>query len=266
MKIKKLTIGTLILLFLTLQTVGCSQAMVKATEDDNDWKYACQEDFYTQQSLNEETEITEATKLFFHDYFANNSMELRLLPVFSPGGTLDWGSLSDFIIANTYEEWDDGFITEEEFAMFIEKYFDGIKFGPKPGTGLIYQDGKYTISGGFSFHGSIIYELTNLEKGKTDDGRDKWKAHIKGYYFEELAASSEGDEHLSKNAKVVWAEMKKEENQGLSFWQVRDSLLLKDPGSKLDVNSEWTIEFTVNDPQGDVYFTYLSCASSWLGN
>jgi hypothetical protein len=227
----------------------------------NDWKYEYQHDFYTHQILNGETDITAATKIFIHDYFSKNSMELRLLPVFPLGGTPEWGDLSDFIIANTPDQWADGFMTKEEFDKYVSKYFGNISCTPKPTIGLIYKDGKYTSSGGFSFHGSLLYELTNLEKGKTKEGQDKWKVKIKGYYFNELDGGSEDDEYQSKNARVVWEEMKKEENKGLNFWQVRDRLVFNDPGSKLDLACEWTIEFTVNNPLGDIYFTYLSCDS-----
>lgn len=229
----------------------------------NEWKYDYQWDFYTHQILSGETEITPVTKIFFHDYFSKNSMELRLLPVFSPGGTPEWGELSNFIIANTPGEWANGFMTEEEFKRYTGKYFDNITLAPKPGSGLSYQDGKYTFAGGFSFHGSLLYELTKLEKGKTEDGRDKWKADIKGYYFHELDGSSENDEYQSKNARVIWEEMKKEENKRFSFWEVRDRLVVDDPGSKLDLGCEWTVEFTVNNPKDDLHFTYLSCRSKW---
>ncbi len=227
------------------------------------WKYNYQWDFYTHQIRNGETEITPVTKIFIHDYFSRKGMELRLLPDFSPGGTPEWGELSDFIIANTHNDWADEFMTEKEFNAVIGKYFDNITLAPKPTIGLTYEDGKYTPAGGFSFHGSFLYELTGLEKGKTGDGRDKWKANIKGYYFHELDGSSEADEHQSKNARVVWKEMKKEENRSFNFWEVRDRLVMNDPSSKLDLGCEWTIEFTVNDPMDDLYFTYLSCESKW---
>lgn len=148
----------------------------------NNWKYDYQWDFYRHQILNGETEISAATKIFLNDYFSHSSMELRLLPDFTMGGTPDWGSLSDFIIANTSsDEWADGFMTKEEFDKYIMKFFGNINYSPEPNVGLTYQDGKYIPSGGFSFHGSHLYELTALERGKTKDDRDKWKVHINGY-------------------------------------------------------------------------------------
>ncbi|RJE47182.1 MULTISPECIES: hypothetical protein [unclassified Dehalobacter] len=53
----------------------------------------------------------------------------------------------------------------------------------------------------------IIYKITGLEKGKTTDGKDKWKAHIKGYYFQELD-SDPAEEGYSENGKAVWAELR----------------------------------------------------------
>lgn len=232
----------------------------------NNWRYDYQWNFYRDQMLNSKTGITTATKIFINDYFSENSMELRLLPVFPRGGTPDWGSLSDFIIANTgSKEWADGHMTKEEFDKYMTKYFLGISYAPKPTTGLIYKDeGVFVPAGGFSFHGSFIYELTELDMEQAKDGRNIWRAHIKGYYFYEMDGSSEDDEYQSGNARIVWGEMKKEENQGLSFWEVRDRLVLNDPGSKLDLKGEWTIEFIVNDPLGEIYFTYLSCENKWL--
>jgi len=223
------------------------------------WRYDYQWDFYTHQIQNGQTEITPVTKLFFHDYFSKNSTELRLLPEFSPGGALDWSALSDYLIFNTSEEWEDGYVTEAEFEKFMDRFFRDVQYSPKPGYGLVFKDGKYTYVGGTDAHGSFLYELTGLEKGRTKEGQDKWKATIKGYYFYELDSDPDAG-HYSENAKVVWEEMKKEEYKGRSFWEVRDSLVLRDPGSKLQASTEWTIEFTVNDPKEDIYFTYLSCA------
>ena len=59
-------------------------------------------------------------------------------------------------------------------------------------------------------------ELTALERGKTKDDRDKWKVY-KWAHFNEMDEYAEGDEGQSKNARVVWEEMRKEENRGLSF-------------------------------------------------
>lgn len=46
---------------------------------------------------------------------------------------------------------------------------------------------------------------------------------------------------------------------------MRDRMLLQNPSEKLKVKGEWTIEFIVNEPLGDIYFTYLSCESTWIG-
>jgi len=53
--------------------------------------------------------------------------------------------------------------------------------------------------------------------------------------------------------------MKKEEYKGLNHWEARNRLVWNNPGSVLDPACDWIIEFTVNDPMGDMYFTYLSC-------
>lgn len=230
----------------------------------NDWKYSYQGDFYTHQIINGETDITAVTMLFFNDYFSKNHLELRILPNFPLGGTPRWHDLSDYMIGNTSDQWADGFMTKEQFDKNMMRFFGNINYTYEPGWGLIYKDGKYISVGGFSLDGSLIYELTNLERGKTQEGKDTWKANIKGYYFRELDGSFEDIQNQSKNAQVVWAEMKKEDNIGLDFWQVREHLVFNDPGSKLDVVCEWVIEFTVNDPLGDIYFTYLSCDSNWV--
>ena len=97
-------------------------------------------------------------------------MELRLLPDFTMGGTPDWGSISDFIIANTSsDEWADGFMTKEELDKYIIQFFGNISYSPKPNVGLTYQDGKYIASGGFSFYGSHLYGING--SGKRQDQR-----------------------------------------------------------------------------------------------
>ncbi len=116
----------------------------------------------------------------------------------------------------------------------------------------------------FSANGSVLYEITSLEKGRSQDGQDTWKAKINGYYFPE-GDGLEEDENQSENAKAVWQELKKPDNKYYTFSQMRDRMLLQNPSEKLKVTSEWTIEFIVNEPLGDINFTYLSCDSTWPG-
>jgi hypothetical protein len=68
----------------------------------------------------------------------------------------------------------------------------------------------------------------------------------------------------SKNAQAVWAEMKKEEYKGFNFDDARKRLVWNNPGSVLEPAGDSIIEFTVNDPIGDIYFTYLSCERKWI--
>lgn len=228
----------------------------------NEDVYAHQQDFYTNQILNGKTEITPELMLFFHDYFSKNGNELRLLPEFAFGKAPAWGDLSQYIIFNAYEDFVDGSISEEKFDRQITRFFWPVIYAQKDGTGLIYENGKYTIRYGTDAHGWAIYELTGLKnKGKTERGPDKWEATIRGYFFHELD-SDPAEEGHSKNGKAVWEAMKKEENKGLTFWQVQNSLVLKNPGSILELGCEWTIEFAVNDPEGDIHFTYMSCSRS----
>jgi len=125
-------------------------------------------------------------------------------------------------------------------------------------------DEEYNAQFGSSYHGSVLYEITSLEKGQSSDGKDTWKAKINGYYFQE-GDGLEEDEYQSDNAKVVWQELKKPDNKYYTFDQMRDRMLLQNPSEKLKVTGEWTIEFIVNEPLGDIYFTYLSCDSTWTG-
>lgn len=232
----------------------------------NNWTYDYQYDFYTHQIKGGETAVTAATQIFVNDYFSDHRMELWLLPAFSPGQPMQWGDLAQYILANTGDQWVNGSIPKAQFDGIVQKFFGSASYTYKPANGFTYKDGNYVFSGGFSFHGGYIYELTDLEMEKTREGEDQWKAVINGYYFNELDGSSTEDiKYQSKNAQTVWAEMKKQENKGLNFWQVRDRLVYNDPGSKLDLARKWTIEFTVNDPLGDLYFTYLSCDSREMG-
>ncbi|ATW25094.1 WG repeat-containing protein [Candidatus Formimonas warabiya] len=224
----------------------------------NNWKYAHQGSFYRQQIRDGKTDITERTKRFFNDYFRTNTMELRCLPVFALGKNPIWDDLTLFIVLNTPHQWSNGSMSKEQFAETVTRYFGDISYTHKSSGYLEYQDGKYTAVG-LSFHGFYIYELKNLEKGQTADGKDSWKAQITGYYFYEMDGDP-NDSFSSKNAQAVYQEMEKEEYYGLSFWQACDRLVWNNPGSILDPAVEWQIEFTVNDPLGDIWFTYLSCA------
>ena len=224
--------------------------------------YAHQQEFYTNQILNGETEITPELVLFFQDYFSKNGNELRLLPEFAFGQAPAWDDLSNYIIFNAQEDFVDGSISEENFDRQVTRFFWPVIYTQKDGTDLIYEDGKYTVRYGSDANGWAIYELTGLKnKGKTERGPDKWEATIRGYFFDELDSDPTEEGH-SKNGKAFWTEMKKEENKGLTFRQVQDSLILKNPSSVLELGCEWTIEFAVNDPEGDVYFTYMSCSKS----
>jgi hypothetical protein len=224
--------------------------------------YVHQQDFYTNQILNGKTEITPELMLFFQDYFSKNGNELRLLPEFAFGKAPAWDDLSHFIIFNAQEDFADDSISEENFDRQVMRFFGSVNYTPQDGKGLIYENGKYTVRYGSDAHGWAIYELTGLKNmGKTDRGSDQWEATIRGYFFDELD-SDPAAEGYSNNGKAVWREMKREENKGLTFWQVQNSLILKDPGSVLELGCEWTVEFAVNDPEGDMYFTYMSCSKS----
>lgn len=230
--------------------------------DDGRAGYVHQQDFYTNQILNAETEITPELMLFFQDYFSKNGNELRLLPEFAFGKAPGWDDLSNYIIFNAHEGFVDGSISEENFDRQVTRFFGPVNYKPLDGKGLVFENGKYTIRYGSDAHGWAIYELTGLKnKGKTERGPDKWEATIRGYFFHELDSEPAGEGH-SKNGKAVWTEMEKAENKGLTFWQVQNGLVLKNPSSVLELGCEWTIEFAVNDPEGDVYFTYMSCSKS----
>lgn len=166
--------------------------------------------------------------------------------------------LAKYVYENTEYNQEDQSITKEAFAKTVKRYFGALTYTDKASTYLDYVDEKY-IPKGWSDHGFYIYELTELSKGKTKDGKDIWKARITGYYFYELDGDQDESSPKSKNAQVVWSKMKEEEYKGLNFWQACDRLAWNNPGDILEPAGEWLIEFTVNDPLGDIYFTYLSC-------
>lgn len=225
----------------------------------NNWKYDYQHDFYVQHIKNGLTSIGATIKVFFNDYFSKNPIELRSLPVFAAGENPNWDELTKFIYERNVYASNSKSITKKQFEETVKKYFGNIPYTDKSSSYLVYEDGKYTPRG-WDDHGSYIYELTKLEHGKTEDGKEKWKAHITGYYFYEGDGNpAEPQSMQSKNAQAVWREMAKPENKGLNYWQVRERLVWNNPGSVLDPGTKWIIEFTVNDPMGDIYFTYLSC-------
>ncbi|KJS87770.1 MAG: hypothetical protein JM58_03195 [Peptococcaceae bacterium BICA1-8] len=225
----------------------------------NNWKYEYQYDFYLRQIQNGEINISLCTIIFFNDYFSNNPSEIRSLPAYSLGQVPNWDELSKYIYEKaTNVSYETG-ITEEQFDNLVKKYFGNINYTHKSSHYLTLEDGRY-IPIGWSDHGGYIYELTSLEKDKTQDGKNKWKAAITGYYFNEMDGSpDEPVSNQSKNAQAVWEEMKKEDYKGLNHWQARDRLVWNNPDSILEPSRQWVIEFVVNNPMDDVYFTYLSC-------
>lgn len=224
----------------------------------NNWQYYGQYDFYLQQVQNKSEEITDNTKIFFNNYFKDRRMELWLLPSFAKDTTPNWDDLTLFILCNTFDQWQDGYISKDYFAETVKKYFGDIEYTHKSSAYLTYQDGKYTPSG-LSYHGSYIYELTNLKRGQSIDGKDSWEAWLTGYYFRETDGEPNGP-GLSENAKAVYAEMKKDDYYGPpNFYEACDRMVLRNPKSVLQPAAEWQIEFRVNDSLGEIYFTYLSC-------
>ncbi len=223
------------------------------------WKYEYQHDFYVNQIENGNSDISPATIIFFNDYFNKNSLELRYLPVFGKGRHPDWDQLTKFIYAIAITSADDLPVTTERFDQIAQRYLGNSSYSHKPSSYLSLNDGVYTAKG-WSDHGSYIYELTGLEKQKTISGEEKWEASIKGYYFNELDGTpDEPMAEQSKNAQAVFREMKKEENRGLNFWKMGQHLVYNNPGSILEPQCEWIIEFTINQPLEDIFFTYISC-------
>lgn len=234
-----------------------SEPSEEATLSFNNWKYECQQDFYAKQIKEGKTDISTNTIIFFNDYYEKNPIEIRSLPVFSYEKSPDWNDLTKFIYERALYREGDTSITKEHFDETVKKYFENIQYTHKSSSFLTYKDGKYMPTG-WDEDGSFIYELTKLEKENTTEGQDKWKAHITGYYFSELDGDP-NESMQSQNAQAVWKEMQKEEYIGLNYWQARKRLMLNNPRSVLDPACEWIVEFLVNDPMGDVYFTYLSC-------
>ncbi|MCR6546434.1 hypothetical protein [Dehalobacterium formicoaceticum] len=146
-------------------------------------EYAYQWEFYTQQIRDGKTDISEGTQRFFNDYFRTNSMELRCLPVFARGKNSIWDDLTQFVVFNAPHSWNNGSMPKEQFAETVTKYFGDISYIHKSSGNVEYHDGLYTASG-MSLHGFYIYELKNLEKGQTPEGKESWKAQITGYYFQ----------------------------------------------------------------------------------
>lgn len=224
------------------------------------WKYAHQHDFYINQIENGKSEVFPVTIIFFNDYFNQNSVEFRSLPVFTKEKGPDWDQFTKFIYERAITAASDIPVSMERFDEIAKKYFGNISYTHKSSSYLMLKDGVYTVKGGWSEHGSYIYELLKLEKGKTENGKDKWKANIKAYYFNELDGTpNEPLSEKSKNAQAVWRELEKEKYKGLNFWEMRDRLVYNNPDSILDPKCEWIIEFMINEPAEDVYFTYLSC-------
>ncbi len=225
----------------------------------NNWKYDYQHNFYVHQIKNGETSIAASTKIFFNEYFRKNSRRIRSLPEFSQEQNPDFNELAKFVYENSENNLEDWSITKDDFSETVKRYFGDLNYIDQTSTYLEYIDGKY-IPKGWSDHGFYIYELTDLAKGQTREGKDRWKAQITGYYFYELDGDPDETYWKSRNAQVVWKKIKEDvEYKGLNFWQACDRLAWNNPGDILEPAGEWLIEFIINDPTGDIYFTYLSC-------
>ncbi|MCW2276933.1 WG repeat-containing protein [Heliophilum fasciatum] len=234
----------------------------------NRWPYPYQDNFYEQQIKKGSTKVAMENKLFFYYYFKKNNGELRDLPAFDRGKRPNWDELTLYVYQMAKDKAgiinpQDGTITKEQFDSITEMYFGHRDNSHRSSRFLTCVDGTYKPIG-WSDQGYFIFELTDLEKKPTADQQEIWQAKLKGYYMNVSDGESMETEG-SPNAQAVWELIKKDENyRPLTFEQALDRLVWNNPGNVLKPTAEWTIEFQVHDPLGEIYFTYLSCKQTLL--
>ncbi len=204
---------------------------------------------------------------FFYSYYEKNQSELFNLPDFT-GKDVDWDQLTKFVYANSWDVKFSGkgearsFLTEEEFDRITSKYLTGIQYSHQPSKWLSYEDGRYTPVG-WSDHGFRCYYLNRLERTETSNGQYIFKAGLLGYQFWE-EDFAEGADVLSPNMQALKKKAQEGQYTGKTLKQVLDELMIGDPTQIFTPTVEHAIEFTIEEPLGDIYLKYSAASKKEL--
>lgn len=211
--------------------------------------------------------VTNSAIHFFYDYYRKNGLELLYMPDFNDR-ELDWNLLTKFVYTRSLasrtwlQDQARSFLTTEEFDATVKKYFPGIKYTHQSSTWLNYKDGKYTPVG-WSDHGFRCYYLSELERSKDGNGGYRFKAKLLGYQFWE-EDFLEGTEFLSPNMQALKNKAREFQYQGRNLRELLDELMIGDPTKIFTPCVEQTIEFTIQEPKGDIYLQYLAAGRKEL--
>jgi hypothetical protein len=116
---------------------------------------------------------------------------------------------------------------------------------------------------GWSDHGFRCYYLSELERSKDGNGGYRFKAKLLGYQFWE-EDFLEGTEFLSPNMQALKNKAREFQYQGRNLRELLDELMIGDPTKIFTPCVEQTIEFTIQEPKGDIYLQYLAAGRKEL--
>ncbi|NLI91464.1 MAG: WG repeat-containing protein [Peptococcaceae bacterium] len=206
---------------------------------------------------------------FFYEYYRKNGLELLYMPDFHDKNP-DWDLLTKFAYTLSYDLRSTkqgearSFLTTEEFDGIVKKYFEGITYTHRSSNWLTFSEGKYTPKG-WSDHGFRCYYLSGIERTKDGNGGYRFKAKLIGYQFWE-DDFMEGSNFLSPNMKALKNKAQEPQYQGKTSREILPELMIGDPTQIFSPAVEHTIEFTIENPRGDIYLKYLSASRKELNN
>jgi hypothetical protein len=213
----------------------------------------------------------ELIRLFFeyqgehHGYKGpRHQYELRLLPEFGPGKTLDWDGLTVFVyhMANYFvhdEEWN-YYFSEELFDETARRLLPDLEYKHRSSGYFGYnkEKGLY-ISAGWDMHGYNRYRLKSI----SGDGEGTFTASFDGFHFYETDYFGEPYNSVGKNMKALY-DYVGDRNAEADTIEVLLEVFLRDNYDKiLHVNEHLEITFRISsDPE--FAFEYLSCERDYM--
>ena len=192
----------------------------------------------------------------------NHRYELRLLPEFGPGKTLDWDGLTAFIyyMANYFEHDEEGyyFFDAELFDETAGRLLPGLEYKHRRSMYFDYKNGIYKATG-WDMHGGTYYRLKSI----SGDDRGTFTASFDGFHFYEFDDFGEPYGSVGENMKAMY-DFVGDRNADADFHEVLLEILLREDYDEiLNVNEHLEITFRISsDPE--FAFEYLSCTREYL--
>jgi len=215
----------------------------------------------------------ELVRLFFdyqgesHRYKGpKHRYELRLLPEFGPGKTLDWDGLTVFIffmsnhLEHDQDEEGSVFFSRELFDETARRLLPGLKYKHRRSAYFYYENGVYKATG-WDMHGGVYYRLKSISR----DDKGTFTASFDGFVFHENDYFGAPYDMISENMKAMYDYVGGKRADTADEDEVLLEIFLRDDYDEiLHVDQHLEITFRISsDPL--FAFEYLSCTREYLG-